>query len=336
MPDRDPRVVRRFVLVAVVLPIVVVALGAAVQLGIASSLPDPVAIHWGADGQPDGYASPAVVTALLLAVGLGLPLLLAASTLRGLRQGGGGPTYRLLGAVALGVSVYLAVLTTWTLVMQAGLADASDCPSVWPAIAGSFVVALAAGAVGWAVQPHEDRTRSSEVVPASLDLRPGERAVWLRTTTTTPVLTAVVVGAVVVLLLVAVGAWLATPTIAAAGLTAVALLVGVVAASTIAFRVRVDEDGLTVRSLLGVPRFRVALDDVADVRVATVASIGDFGGYGLRGTPKRFGVILHRGDAISVTRRNGHEFVVTVDGAAGGAALLRALVERSAAGRRTA
>ena len=332
MPDRDPRVIRRFILVAVVLPIVVVAVGVAVQLAIAPSLPDPVAIHWSADGQPNGFASARVATVVMVAVGLGLPLLLAFGALGGLRRGGRGPTYRLLGAVALGLSVELTVLVTWTLVIQVGLADAADCPSVWPAIVASIVVAIAAGALGWALQPHEDRAGLDEEVPPTVVLQPGERAVWLRTTTTSGVLTAVVVATVLLLVLVTLGTWLAGPTPLAVGMSVLTVVVGILIAGTTTFHVRVDQDGLTVRSILGVPRFHIPLDDVADVRVASVTSIGDFGGYGLRGTPQRFGVILHRGDAISVTRRNGHEFVVTVDDAAGGAALLQALVDRSAAG----
>lgn len=332
MPDRDPRVIRRFVLVAVLLPIVIVAVGVVVQLAIAPNLPDPVAVHWSADGQPNGFASAQVATVVMVAVGLGLPLLLALGALAGLRHGGRGPTYRLLGAVALGLAVQLTVLVTWTLLIQVGLADAADCPSVWPAIVGSFVVAVAAGVLGWALQPHEDRPSLGAAAPTTVVLRPGERAVWLRTTSMSRVLVAVVLATMVLLVLATVSTWLAGPTPLAVGMSVLFVVVAILVVGTTAFHVRVDQDGLTVRSILGVPRFRIPLADIAEVRLASVTSIGDFGGYGLRGTPQRFGVILHRGDAISVTRRNGHEFVVTVDDAAGGAALLQALVDRSAAG----
>ncbi|MNY73206.1 hypothetical protein D3C86_2119390 [compost metagenome] len=60
--------------------------------------------------------------------------------------------------------------------------------------------------------------------------------------------------------------------------------------------------------------------------------MGEFGGWGLRlSTDRRFGVVLRSGEAIEVLRRSGKRFVVTVEDAATGAALLEALVERRAA-----
>ncbi|RZI85543.1 MAG: DUF1648 domain-containing protein, partial [Microbacterium sp.] len=56
--DVDGRVrlrARRFVLVALVLPAVVVVAGLVALLLAAPALPDPVAVHWGADGRPDGF-----------------------------------------------------------------------------------------------------------------------------------------------------------------------------------------------------------------------------------------------------------------------------------------
>lgn len=54
---------------------------------------------------------------------------------------------------------------------------------------------------------------------------------------------------------------------------------------------------------------------------------GEFGGWGLRlSVDRRFGVVLRAGEAIEVTRANGKRFVVTVDDAGTGAALLEALI----------
>ena len=53
-----------------------------------------------------------------------------------------------------------------------------------------------------------------------------------------------------------------------------ALIVAILVVGTTAFHVRVDQDGLTVRSILGVPRFRIPLADIAEVRLASVTSIG--------------------------------------------------------------
>src|SRR5262245_5350126 len=101
---------RRFVLVAVVLPLVLTAAAIAVQLIVMPRLPDPVAVHWNAKGVADGFAAPWLYPVMTLLIAGGLPLLLALTSLPGLRRGHGGPTYRFMGATALGLSAFGAVL----------------------------------------------------------------------------------------------------------------------------------------------------------------------------------------------------------------------------------
>src|SRR3954463_13225443 len=55
--DRPPAL-SRFVLVAVVLPVVIALVAVGVQLVMLPQVPDPVAIHWNASGVADGFASP--------------------------------------------------------------------------------------------------------------------------------------------------------------------------------------------------------------------------------------------------------------------------------------
>ena len=130
MTARTPNAVRRFTIVAVVIPIVLVVLAVVVQLIALPSLPDPIAVHWGFDGQPDGFA-PAWASILLTAVvGLGVPLLIAVSGLSGLRRGDRGATYRLLGATASAMAALMAVLSTGTVLGQVGLGSAQDAPSI--------------------------------------------------------------------------------------------------------------------------------------------------------------------------------------------------------------
>ena len=68
-------------------------------------------------------------------------------------------------------------------------------------------------------------------------------------------------------------------------LTAIALLPIALLATTAAFRVRVDADGLRVRSMLGVPRFHVALHEVGSVTVVDTRSLGVSGSWGFRVLP---------------------------------------------------
>ncbi len=114
-------------------------------------------------------------------------------------------------------------------------------------------------------------------------------------------------------------------------LAGIAVVLVIVVAATVAFHVRVDDTGFTVRSVLGIPRFRVPLAEVATAAKVEVNPMGEFGGWGMRlGADRRFGIILRAGEAIEVARTNGKRLVVTVDDAGTGAGLLEALM----AGRR--
>lgn len=81
-------------------------------------------------------------------------------------------------------------------------------------------------------------------------------------------------------------------------------------------------------SAIGFPRFRLPSSDIRHVETVHVEPVGDFGGWGLRWRPDRFGVITRTGEAIAVRRRSGRRFVVTVDDADTGAALLHTLAGR--------
>jgi hypothetical protein len=111
--------------------------------------------------------------------------------------------------------------------------------------------------------------------------------------------------------------------------TAVALLLSALLATTAAFRVRVDASGLSVRSMLGVPRFRVASQEVGSVAVVDAHSLGVPGSWGIRVLPGRVTIVMRSTLGIRVTRRDGRLFFVTVDDAATGAALLDALAARA-------
>ena len=315
---------RRFLLVAVAVPAVVVAAALALQLAALGSLPDPVAVHWGGQG-PDGFG-PAWLPVLLTAVfGALVPALMVLSALPGLRDGG--VSYRFLGALVPGFTVLLCMVLTWGQLMQAGLADARQAPGIGLPLLASTAAGLAVAALAWAVQPAP--APPAPAVPARpLPLRPGERAVWFREASLALPGLLLILGAVTAALAGTVIAWLWAEAALAWVLTAVTLVLLAAAATTTAFRVRVDGQGLTVTSVAGVPRFHIAPDDVASAEAVTVNPMGEFGGWGLRSAPGRFGVVLRTGEALQVRRRNGRQFVVTVDDAGTAAALLQALARR--------
>lgn len=324
--------VRRLVLVAIVYPAIVVAAAVTVQLVLLPSMPDSVAVHWNAAGVADGFAPawlPPVLTAVL---GYGIPLLMALTSLPGLRRGDRGPTYRFMGAMAAAVSTLVAMLMTWTYAVQAG-ADGHDAVvGIWPVLVVSFAVSAAVGVIAWFVQPANPRDPAVPAPAQPLDLAADEQAVWLRTASLRPAGAVAITALSIVLVLVAIGCWFAgAPVEVAWILTGVALLVAAIAAMTVAFRVRVDAAGLHVVSVAGLPRFVVPIADVASASAVEVTAMGEFGGWGLRkALDGRFGVILRSGPAIEVARTSGRRYVVTVDDAATGAALLEAFAQRRA------
>jgi hypothetical protein len=328
-PSRQPIAVRRFTLVAIIVPLVLTSASVAVQLAVLSDVPSTIAIHWNAAGVPDGFGPAWAQPVMTVAVGLGIPLLIALSSLTGLRRGDRGPTYRLMGAIAASVSALSSVLFAWTLVVQRGLTDPADAPSVLPGLGVAFAAAAVVGVGAWFIQPDEPAHNVTSVPAPRLQLAPGEQAAWFGTAALgrpAAVILGVACGAVVATALLV---WFSgAPATVALLLGGVALLLVALAATTTVFHVRVDAAGLTVVAPVGFPRFRVPLSEVREVTVAEVSPMGEFGGYGIRSAVGAFGVVMRRGPAISVVRTSGKRFVVTVDDAERGAALLQALVDR--------
>lgn len=333
MTDRAPLAVRRFTLVAVVLPAVLTAIAIGIQLIVLPRVPDPIAIHWGANGKPDGFGPAWISIVLAAVVGLGIPLLIAVSALTGLRRGDRGATYRLLGALALATSTLMGVLGTWTFVVQAGLASAQDAPSVTVPLIVAFAAAILAGVLGWAVQPDEPYRPTLLAETTAVELEGDERAVWLQRVQISRGGAIVLLAALALMVvLTLVTLFTDAPIAAVVILIVVTLALAALVVSTLAFHVRVDESGLTVNSIVGIPRVHVPLRDISRVEAVDVNPMGEFGGWGMRWAPGGgFGVVLRSGPGIRAHRVAGRVFTVTVDDAATGAALLSALAARAAA-----
>ncbi|NTV38549.1 MAG: DUF1648 domain-containing protein [Demequinaceae bacterium] len=326
--SRDP-VVRRFAMVALACPAVFTAISLGAMVAWRGTLPDPVAIHWGGSGGPDGFGSLATVSIAATVLGLGVPALISATTLPMLRRGARGPSFRFMGSIATGISTLSAVLNTWTIAMQRGLADAHDGPSVWPALTAAYAAAIVAGVAAWFFQPRQATKVEGLQHGEPLELGSGERAVWMRTVTLARPFSLLLYGTMGGLGAGAVALWSAGAESAAWPMLATAAFLALLVAGVTTFHVKVDDKGVSVVSALGVPRMGVALADVADAGVAHVNGFAEFGGWGLRQRPGALGVIMRNGESLQVTRRNGKRLVITVDDAQTAAALLLALVERA-------
>lgn len=324
MTDASPPSTTRYLLVAAAVPVIVTAIAVAIQLVLLPRLPDPVATRWGTDGVPNSF-SPVWLGPLLTAlVGLGLPAFIVLSALPGIRRGESGATSRFTGALAPAMSVFLGVLTTWSLVVQVDLASADDSRFPPAAALVPFAAALAVGLGAWFLLPRQEAAaHGSPVSPRTLTA--SERALWTGRATLAPI-ALILIGAALVAVWVTV---LASAQDAVWISTGVGVFVLVAAVTTTSFRVRVDGTGLSVVSALGIPRFGVPIADITSIEVISVQPVSQFGGWGIRRVPGAFGIVLRSGEAIQVTRSSGPRFVVTVTNAAAGAALLQGLVNRA-------
>jgi hypothetical protein len=262
-------------------------------------------------------------------LGFGLPAVFGLSSLPSLRRSDRNPAYRVFGAQALGLSVLLTIVVT-SLLLQGIVTRSFDESRSWPLLFDALAAGVAAALVGWFLQPRGSRLVLAPAVTA-LALAPTERAAWMRTISLPVPAVAVITAAATIVAIKAGFGWAAGGSHGVAAiLTAVALLLIALLAATAIFRVRVDAQGLSVRSMLGLPCFRIALHDVGSVAVIDARSLGVPGSWGIRVRPGRVTIVMRSTTGIRVTGRDGRIFFVTVDDAVTGAALLEGLAARAA------
>lgn len=329
---RDLRRAKRAALwVGLILPLALSAAAAAILVAWLPRMPDPMASHWSGTGGPDGFMSPAANIATFAGLGAGMSLLFGLLAV----LGAGGATVavwsgmnRFLAAMSLSMVSLIMTTAVLSAQMQLDLVDARDAPGIGGAMAIGFGAAGAAGVIGFFAQPRLRIESSTRGEPADLELGDGERAVWVGEIRPSRVF-AWVLGSTL-LLCGATALWLAIsgePSWWILGGTFV--LMSALAVTCAWFRVRVDRNGLEVRSLAGWPRFRVAADDVERVEVRGIHPLAEWGGWGLRWVPGTgLGIVMRTGEGIVITRRDGRIFALTVDDAATGAALLDAVSDR--------
>ncbi|MFD8570770.1 DUF1648 domain-containing protein [Streptomyces sp. NPDC059639] len=300
------------------LPFAAAALVATVvHTSLRDRLPDPMATHFPGSGPPDGFSSAKsfLVVGLLMLIGTGMLFAVVAA-----RQRVGAARWTVvLGWATAGLlgSVSVSVLR-----VNAVVGDAHDARMSWWHLVVAFGIGAVAGGAGWLITRGWPRTwevGEGTAGGASLALREGERAVWVRQAGSWPlalIAAALIVAGLVVTALVS--RW--GLVVAGAGLGS--LVFGRV-------QVTVGPRGLVVaQSLLSWPRVRIPLEQVESASRRTISPLGDFGGWGYRIRPGASGVVLRAGEALVVRRSGGREFAVTVDDAGTAAALLNSLVAR--------
>jgi len=302
-----------------------VLIGAAVTASSwRAELPDPIASHWGADGTANGFSSLTAVVRTMLIGGSLLVLGFGAITLW---LGQSAWTRRVGAAATIWSALFVSTLTVGSLSIQRGLADARDAGGIDGVLLLAIVISLVPAiivAAAVAGDPHQPTAERVDRHAPRVELAAGERAHWSGVAQSTA---AVLLGLAAVALVSAVVAlthlWV---------LLIVVLLLTALVAGMSSVVVRIDEDGVTIRSPLGWPRTRIPLDEVVRADVTTVRPLRDFGGWGWRvGRAGRIGVALRAGEALLVERTGDRSVVVTVDNAAAAAGLVNALADRARA-----
>lgn len=333
MNDDARRSRTAFLWVGLSAPLALLVAAAVVIIAWMPELPDPIAIHWGGDGV-NGYAAKWAYIPLVLGIGVAVVVLTAvlATVAYRLPQSSVKPaigpwssTTRFLGALNLGLGALIATIAVAGAWLQRGLSDAAETPDIGIPTLIAFALMAGLTVLGWFLQPAPPVSAIEPAPAGSIPLATTERAAWFGTATMARSGVIVLIAALGLLAVMTVfflalgedGSWV---------ILIVTVVMALVIGTMVVFRVRVNADGLRVRSLLGWPDTRIALDRIGSVETVQVDPFREFGGWGWRlALDGRRGVVLRAGEALQVTQTDGRVFVVTVDGASAAAATLETL-----------
>lgn len=272
-------------------------------------LPDPMAIHWGLSGKPDGSMSPIV----LLVVLPGLYVAIHWAVTRVLaRTPYEAPSFIaglfFLGTLLAGVS-WLTVLAnrgsaTWEAADEVGLLQ----------ILIAVVPALVVGYIGWYIAGGKsvERAPSGDAMPA-LEISEPRAAVWSGRGTGRVLLA---IGLALIIIGLATWGWS----------TVVLALLGLVVLVFAEVRVTVSQKGAVVSmGWLGIPSWTVPLGAISRAEVETVNPMA-YGGWGYRLRPGVQALVTRRGESLRLVRDDKADLVLTVDDAATGAGLINSML----------
>lgn len=307
-------------LLTLVVPLLVLAAALLVVGSWRDELPAEVATHWANDGVDQvGSAAGMLVTFSVIVV-----LFSVAMWALGTFVGQAAMTRRFVAGIAVWLAIFLGGILVVTFDAQRGLTDARDATGIGGGVVVTLVIAFAAGIAAASVVPRDPRRPARGALPSTtttLPLDVDTRATWVRTTRQGHawlIIAAIAVASVG--LGIATDWWIGL--ILGVGLTPLLMLLSAT--------VVIDARGLMARTAFPWPRITVPLDEIEDVTVVRVDPMGEFGGWGIRtALDGSIGMVLRKGDGIEVRATGGRRYVVTVDDAATGAALLATLAGRA-------
>lgn len=285
-------VVPALVLIGVLLPLV----------AFWSRYPDPLAVHWGFSGPPNGEM-PLLVYAALLAAGM---ILNWGALVVGAREAMPSAP---LTAVTYFIMGLLAAVNTQIVIanLDAASWEAADDMSA-PLFAVVLLAGVIAGAIGWFA------AGGSHGVPVDVPLAAASASTknwsssasngWVAIGAVLPVLVVLFVDPIWTILMVAIA-------------------IVMVAFSSV--RVEADEQGVTVDiGPFGWPRSHIPMEEITGAAAFDVKPMA-YGGWGYRVRSGVRAFIIRSGPAIRIERSQGPDTLVTVDDAPVGAASIGAL-----------
>lgn len=316
--DRTPLWVT---LLGVLGPFVVSAVTAVALLRIGSRLPERVAVHWGLNGQPNGWESPASAIAVAIVLPSIVPFVVVA-------VGIGMRLMRVLAPIATATAVFIACLTggtTWDQ-RDGGSADPDRWLLIGLVLAGIIGVLMALILRDWRPRPS-----IGEPPPAgalTYEISPTVRLAWAGKMRQKRwwiwliggigIVPELILGSVFGYYRQWVPMFLMVLLIVCLGL----------AFSLMSCRIMIDRRGLRVVGF-GIAWKTVPLDEVVSAdAIDHVEPFAEFGGWGWRIAldGQCVGLITSAGEALEVRVVNHKSYVFTIDDAAGAAATLNTLV----------
>ncbi|MGB3414712.1 MAG: DUF1648 domain-containing protein [Microbacteriaceae bacterium] len=291
-------------------------------------LPNPIATHWSGE-TPDGFGSLWFMVLMIAAtiLGLGLFCYYAGRSSKNTNRLGAGA--KMLGSISLWFSTMLAFGVGYSIYAQLGLSSAEEASDLGIGFGLLFSAALGfvVAVIGWFLIPkdhllyHEEmqsveamKIGDADKVSMIEDLPAPQ---WMQILLA--IISVVIVGVL----------WYSTDNFA------LTLSVGLLMLLTMVFlnwRVRINNSGLKIDTILGFPRFSFPIESMVKVGTEEVNPAGDFGGWGLRISldNRKFGVVMRQGSALSIERKNKKRtFIVTMENAEKAASVLSGLLERN-------
>lgn len=308
------RAQRRYVLTTTV-PLALLIIATTVwAITVSSGVPDPMASHFGADGTADSFSSPVSNIIIFAVLAVAVLALLTALGLAGLNSG---PAARMNAAV-MGFTVTLVCLLEVRMFdIQRGLDDAASAELDLVGELWTFGVAVLVGVLLAVVtRPVPDTLPALRGTTAPGNRDASVRVAWFGSATMTVWVQIVVYGITAVFLVTDFAG--GGGVLSQVGYFAFLALI-ILACST--WRYRVDAEGFSYRSALGIPRAKVPYDQIVAAELITVHP-GEWGGWGYRFNGTGTGLVTGSGPGIRIYRTNRKNIELNCVDAANGIAAL--------------